>query len=136
LKLSVPTIASIQDRKGNSVSGRLAAVDLQHRRMTVEIDQSSQSVSMSDITRVTFQNEAIPESKQPPVIRGSETWTIEPLSAFRFNDGSTYVEVEQKAIAKQQPRGMTGLAASRYTLREIMFEKDRLDTIKVSVTTD
>ena len=141
ISVFLPRDANVTLKNGNSMSGKLTAIDPQGELIELELSGESATVEIAEIEEVRFRGEVSLRSGGEIVIRGDEdetfpsnnqkTWN-EPLTNFKVIDSSRgEAQIQLTSLSKLELRGIRSVVAnSSYVVDEIKFN----DLGKINLT--
>lgn len=114
--------ANIKFQEGQSKIGHIVSLDEGKQEVTVRFaNDQEEIVPMAEIEKIIFRGD-LPQSKSLPVIRGTESWTVLPLSEFKIIDAEKgMAEVNSEAIQPDEGVKSCRDRECQYLVREMWF---------------
>lgn len=134
VSVALPELANVQLKGGESLSGRVTAIDSSGQTLSMQRSGQTLPVSLKEVEKVVFRNDAtVYRSNGRQIIRGERdrpkgqpvTWNNLPLGTFTIKNatqGLAVVNLVPPVVSPERLRGVQAVAKDRqYVVDEMRF---------------
>ncbi|WP_335130882.1 hypothetical protein [Nostoc sp.] len=138
LSVALPELAEVIFKGGESSSGQITGIDAQGEILSIQRNDKTVTIPLSQIQKVVFKNRALVyRSNGRQIIRGERdrptgktvTWSGIPLNTFTVKNstqGQAVVKLKPPVVSTAQLRGIESVARNRqYVVDEIQFNSQQ-----------
>ncbi|MEH2268507.1 MAG: hypothetical protein V7K68_08770 [Nostoc sp.] len=138
LAVALPELAEVIFKGGESSSGQITGIDAQGEILSIQRNDKTATIPLSQIQKVVFKNRALVyRSNGRQIIRGERdrptgktvTWSGIPLNTFTVKnptEGQAVVKLKPPVVSTAQLRGIQSVARNRqYVVDEIQFNSQQ-----------
>ncbi|MEH2151552.1 MAG: hypothetical protein V7K63_26215 [Nostoc sp.] len=138
LSVALPELAEVIFKGGESSSGQITGIDAQGEILSIQRNDKTATIPLSQIQKVVFKNRALVyRSNGRQIIRGERdrptgktvTWSGIPLNTFTVKnstEGQAVVKLKPPVVSTAQLRGIESVARNRqYVVDEIQFNSQQ-----------
>ncbi|MEH1800050.1 MAG: hypothetical protein V7L13_12950 [Nostoc sp.] len=138
LAVALPELAEVIFKGGESSSGQITGIDAQGEILSIQRNDKTATIPLSQIQKVVFKNRALVyRSNGQQIIRGERdrptgktvTWSGIPLNTFTVKnptEGQAVVKLKPPVVSTAQLRGIESVARNRqYVVDEIQFNSQQ-----------